>query len=37
LKMTHQRLEIYRELLAAGDHPSAEALCQGVRKHHHLH
>ncbi len=26
LKVTHQRLEIYRELLAAEDHPSAEAL-----------
>jgi Fur family peroxide stress response transcriptional regulator len=26
LKVTHQRLEIYRELLAAEDHPSAESL-----------
>ena len=26
LKVTHQRLEIYRELLGALDHPSAETL-----------
>jgi Fur family transcriptional regulator, peroxide stress response regulator len=26
LKITHQRLEIYRELLAAKDHPTAETL-----------
>jgi len=26
LKLTHQRLEIYRELLEARDHPSAETL-----------
>ena len=26
LKLTHQRLEIYRELAASEDHPSAEAL-----------
>jgi Fur family peroxide stress response transcriptional regulator len=26
LKLTHQRLEIYRELLEAQDHPSAESL-----------
>ena len=28
LKLTHQRLEIYRELVASTDHPSAEALYQ---------
>ncbi len=28
LKLTHQRLEIYRELAASDDHPSAEALHQ---------
>jgi Fur family peroxide stress response transcriptional regulator len=28
LKLTHQRLEIFRELAAAVDHPSAEALHQ---------
>lgn len=28
LKLTHQRLEIYRELTVAKDHPSAEALYQ---------
>jgi Fur family transcriptional regulator, peroxide stress response regulator len=28
LKLTHQRLEIYRELAASTDHPSAEALHQ---------
>ena len=28
LKLTHQRLEIYRELAASTDHPSAEALYQ---------
>ena len=28
LKLTHQRLEIYRELTASTDHPSAEALYQ---------
>jgi len=32
LKITHQRLEIYRELLAATDHPSVEAVFQRVRK-----
>ena len=32
LKLTHQRIEIYRELLAATDHPSAEMLYQRLRK-----
>lgn len=32
LKITHQRLEIYRELLSAADHPSVEAIFQRVRK-----
>lgn len=30
--MTHQRLEIYRELLTSNDHPSVEALFQRLRK-----
>jgi len=32
LRLTHQRLEIYRELAMAGDHPSAELLHQRLRK-----
>lgn len=32
LKITHQRLEIYRELLSATDHPSVEAVFQRVRQ-----
>jgi Fur family peroxide stress response transcriptional regulator len=32
LKLTHQRLEIYREILAAVDHPSVDALFQRVRQ-----
>ena len=32
LRLTHQRLEIYRELLLSGDHPSAEALYQRLRQ-----
>ena len=32
LRLTHQRLEIYRELTVAGDHPSAEMIYQRVRK-----
>ncbi|MEW6595102.1 MAG: transcriptional repressor [Thermodesulfobacteriota bacterium] len=32
LKLTHQRLEIYRELLTAVDHPSVDDLFQRVRK-----
>lgn len=31
LKMTHQRMIIYREILAAGDHPSVETLFARVR------
>ena len=32
LRLTHQRLEIYRELALSGDHPSAETLHQRLRK-----
>jgi len=32
LKVTHQRLEIYRELLEAYDHPSAEILHKRLEK-----
>lgn len=32
LKLTHQRLEIYRELASANDHPSAEALHRRLQK-----
>lgn len=32
LKVTHQRMEIYREVLAAHDHPSAEALYKRLEK-----
>ncbi len=32
LRLTHQRLEIYRELAAATDHPSAEVLHQRLRR-----
>lgn len=31
LKLTHQRLEVYRELLLACDHPTAEQLYQRLR------
>lgn len=31
LKLTHQRIEIFRELLAATDHPTAEALYVRLR------
>jgi Fur family transcriptional regulator, peroxide stress response regulator len=31
LKLTHQRLEIYRELASAGDHPSVETVYQRIR------
>ena len=31
LRLTHQRLEVYRELAMATDHPSAEALHQRLR------
>ena len=32
LRLTHQRLEIFRELAAAKDHPSAETLHQRLRR-----
>lgn len=32
LKLTHQRYEIYRELAATNDHPSAEELHKRVQK-----
>ena len=32
LKLTHQRLEIFREVAQTGDHPDAEAVYRGVRK-----
>jgi Fur family transcriptional regulator, peroxide stress response regulator len=32
VKVTHQRLEIYREVLAGGAHPDAEAVFRGVRQ-----
>lgn len=32
LKLTHQRLEIYRELAGASDHPSAEILHKRLQK-----
>jgi Fur family peroxide stress response transcriptional regulator len=31
LRLTHQRLEIFRELLEAGDHPTAEQLHRRLR------
>lgn len=31
-KLTHQRMEIYREVAQNGDHPGAEKVFQGVRK-----
>ena len=32
VKITHQRLEIFREVAASGDHPDAETLFRKVRK-----
>ena len=32
LKVTHQRLEIFRELAAADDHPTAETLYNRLQK-----
>lgn len=32
LRITHQRLEVYRELAAAVDHPSAETIHQRLRR-----
>lgn len=31
-KLTHQRIEIFREVAQTGDHPDAETVFQGVRK-----
>ena len=31
-KLTHQRMEIFREVAQTGDHPDAEEVFQGVRK-----
>ena len=31
-KLTHQRLEIFRELAQTGDHPDAEMVFKGVRR-----
>ena len=32
IKLTHQRIEIFREVAQTGDHPSAEMVYRGVRK-----
>lgn len=32
IKLTHQRLEIFRELAKSGDHPDAETIFRGVRE-----
>jgi Fur family peroxide stress response transcriptional regulator len=32
MKLTHQRMEIFREVVKTGDHPDAEKICQGVRE-----
>ena len=32
VKLTHQRMEIFREVAQTGDHPEAEGVHQGVRK-----
>ncbi len=32
VKLTHQRLEIFRELVGSPNHPDAEAIWRGVRK-----
>ena len=31
IKLTHQRLEIFREVASTGEHPDAETVFQGVR------
>jgi len=31
IKLTHQRMEIFRQVAASGDHPDAETIYQGVR------
>ena len=33
IKLTHQRLEIFREVASSNDHPNAETVFQGVQKH----
>jgi len=32
IKLTHQRIEIFREVAQSGDHPDAEKVYQGVRR-----
>ncbi|MDI6808073.1 MAG: Fur family transcriptional regulator [Candidatus Eisenbacteria bacterium] len=32
VKLTHQRLEIFREVAISVDHPDAETICKGVRE-----
>ena len=32
VKLTHQRLEVFREVAQTGDHPDAEAVFRGVRR-----
>ncbi|MBN2467659.1 MAG: transcriptional repressor [Deltaproteobacteria bacterium] len=32
IKLTHQRLEIFREVAESGDHPDAETIYRGVRE-----
>ena len=32
VKLTHQRMEIFREVARTGDHPDAETILKGVRK-----
>lgn len=32
VKLTHQRMEIYREVAQSGDHPDAETVFHGVRE-----
>jgi Fur family peroxide stress response transcriptional regulator len=32
IKLTHQRVEIFREVAQTGDHPDAETVCRGVRE-----
>ncbi|MFC1567556.1 Fur family transcriptional regulator [Thermodesulfobacteriota bacterium] len=32
MKLTHQRMEIFREVAKTGDHPDVEKVYQGVRK-----
>lgn len=32
VKLTHQRIEIFREAVNSGDHPDAESILRGVRR-----